>query len=351
MRALTSGITIEQRLAEVGRPSGFDYMRLILTVFIMACHSLEITHGLFPLGIFSSHPIRPFLALPLAAFSCLGGFLVASSLENAKNIFAFLGLRVLRIGPALAAEVILSAVILGPLLTVFPLSVYFSDPLFWEYFKNIIGDIQYVLPGLFYDNPIPMMVDPQLWTIPYELGCYMLLTILAVLGFYRRGVLLFAALWSLYMLHILAPELTIRLRSFTVDGATFILCFIAGIILYRYRKYIPLNKSLFLLSVLLAYGLLYDIRYDCLAAVPLTYAIVYLGLRNPPRHKYLLSGDYSYALFLYSYVVQQAVATVPQWRIWYVNFAIALPLAFAFAVLSWWTIERPALSLRHHLKR
>jgi len=62
------------------------------------------------------------------------------------------------------------ALILGPLLTEFPLSAYFRDSEFWAYFLNILGEIHYHLPGLFIHNPTTA-VNGQLWTVPFELAC------------------------------------------------------------------------------------------------------------------------------------------------------------------------------------
>jgi hypothetical protein len=97
----------------------------------------------------------------------------------------FLTLRAVRIFPALFCEVTISALILGPMLTTFSLQKYFSDLKFYTYFLNVIGRIHYYLPGLFLDNPFPQNVNNQLWTIPFELECYIAITILALLWAWR----------------------------------------------------------------------------------------------------------------------------------------------------------------------
>jgi hypothetical protein len=75
-------------------------------------------------------------------------------MERSKTLFAFIGLRVLRIAPALCAEVFLSALILGPILTTHSLTDYFSSNDFRLYFLNILGDIHYLLPGVFREQPL-----------------------------------------------------------------------------------------------------------------------------------------------------------------------------------------------------
>jgi peptidoglycan/LPS O-acetylase OafA/YrhL len=82
------------------------------------------------------------------------------------------------------------------------------------------------------------------------------------------------------------------------------------------------------------------------AAVPIAYFSVYLGLLNPARN-IVLSGDYSYGIYLYGFPVQQAVVQLlPTHREWYWNLVIALPVVIVIAVLSWWLVEKPCLARR-----
>jgi peptidoglycan/LPS O-acetylase OafA/YrhL len=134
------------------------------------------------------------------------------------------------------------------------------------------------------------------------------------------------------------------------SGAVLVLSFIAGILLFQYRDTIRFSTTLGALSALLClgFGLLPHGTY--LVPTPATYLTVYLGLQNPPRLKHLLSGDYSYGLYLYGFPVQQAFASLGPWtHHWYLNFAVCLPAAFLVAWFSWHIVERPALALRRYL--
>ncbi|MEI9982829.1 MAG: hypothetical protein WDN69_06215 [Aliidongia sp.] len=58
-------------------------------------------------------------------------------------------------------------------------------------------------------------------------------------------------------------------------------------------------------------------------------------------------GDYSYGLYIYGYAIQQTYAYLfPSHRIWWLNVAVSLPIAFVCATLSWHLIEKPALDNR-----
>ena len=122
----------------------------------------------------------------LPIFFALSGFLVAASLVRTRSMPIFLGLRGLRILPALLVEITLSALLLGPLLTGFSLRDYYTGTEFFQYFLNCIGYIHYHLPGVFLTHPVPRTVNGSLWTVPYEAKCYLALAALAILGLSKR---------------------------------------------------------------------------------------------------------------------------------------------------------------------
>ena len=158
--AMFGGETIGQRLtATRGRTTGFDYLRAGLSISVIAFHSVLTSYGEAHTRMVWNGWWRPFIAVILPAFFALSGFLVSASLVRSKTIQEFLTLRVVRLVPALFFEVTISALILGPLLTVFTLRDYFTSRLFRAYWLNIVGYIHFQLPGLFLDNPDPNMVN------------------------------------------------------------------------------------------------------------------------------------------------------------------------------------------------
>ena len=84
----------------------------------------------------------------------------------------------------LLTEVSLSALVLGPLLTTWPLGDYFSDPNFFRCFGNVVGHIHFALPGLFLQNPAAGMVNVNLWTLPGEFYCYLSVAILMAVALF-----------------------------------------------------------------------------------------------------------------------------------------------------------------------
>jgi peptidoglycan/LPS O-acetylase OafA/YrhL len=117
-RRFAPTITFGYRIRETGGyTSGFDYLRLILSVLVLYGQSYVISGDHINLGFFPpwASAIRAYLILPM--FFSLSGFLVAASLLRTQSFVGFLFLRGLRIVPALFVEISLSALILGPVLT------------------------------------------------------------------------------------------------------------------------------------------------------------------------------------------------------------------------------------------
>lgn len=340
-----------------GRTTGFDYLRLGLATAVLGVHSIDVSYGPGFATDFENGPIRPFIALILPMFFALSGFLVAGSLERCRSLVSFVGLRLIRLAPALAFETVLAALILGPLLTRLPLAAYFSDSLLARYFLNIVGDIQYLLPGLFDSNPWARTVNAQLWTLPYELICYTALATLALFGVHRHRrafALVVVAANLILIAHYVVSATSAGWNAQPVaPGPALVLAFLYGITFYLYRDRIPHSSRLGAAAAALALALLIHPATDYLAPLPAAYVTVWLGLMRPRPSVLTEHGDYSYGIFLFGFPIQQAMTQLmgSPFQEWYWNIAAALPPTILFAMISWHAVEKPTLALRHPLKR
>ena len=345
--------TVADRLATCSnRPAGFDYMRLVLATAVVCSHATNVSYGAdTTLRVWESW-WRPLLAIILPLFFCLSGFLVAGSLERCKTLISFLGLRVIRLMPALAVDTLLAAFVIGPVFTALPIGEYLRSPMLHAYFLNIVGDVHFYLPGVFGHNPFPYLVNGQLWTLPWELFCYLSLTALAFFGLTRNRwaalacvAVLMLAYAGWFGIHLRTPHPT------SVAKGTLIECFLAGVLAYMFRDRIVLDRVLFALSAVVATVLLWHPMGDYFVVLPVTYMTVYAGLLNPRRIALVRSGDYSYGIFLYGFPIQQGIVAVLGPVAWYVALGLSLPIIFALAAASWWFVEKPALRLRGALNR
>lgn len=351
-------LTLEDRLiAAKHRPSGFDYLRLGLSISVVLSHTINITYGGPVEGAIQESPLRPIIGLLLPMFFALSGFLVAGSLERCRTLFSFLGLRGIRLIPALMVDTVLSALIIGTIFTTLPLSQYFSDPLFRLYFLNIIGVVHFSLPGVFDSNPVPSIINSQLWTLPYEMFCYLSLSSLAFLRIVRRSRAFIPVLLGLNAA-LLMYELYLRPRyAFPfITGLALVQGFLYGIAFYLYRAKVIWNSWLAIFS-LIATAVLMQPRFqlwgDYIQPIFSTYLTVYIGLFQPRRLRFMEKGDYSYGIYLYGFPLQEVVVylTGEAGHHWYINAVLALPLIFLVAMFSWWCVEKPALKLRPMLIR
>lgn len=338
--------TFGSRLQETGgRSSGFDYLRIVLSVAIASWHAVLITSGPSLAGDFWSGPWRPLTFSLVPIFFALSGFLVSGSLFR-NDLLSFLALRVLRIAPALMCEVVISALIIGPSLTALPWRAYFGDPHLYTYFGNIAGDIQYTLPGLFLANPYAGNVNAQLWTIPSELHCYLILAVLALFGVVRRP----RALLLLVLGAVALLSARDALTQFTPvhagpTGLLCILCFLCGVALYVWRDVIPCSTGLLASALALSWVCMSHVQTMYLAAPAVAYATIWTGLQNPPKPKLLRHADYSYGLYLYHFPVEQALYQLGA-RSWFINFPLSLLLSWGAAALSWTWVESRILDHR-----
>ncbi len=300
-----------------------------------------------------NHTDSRFANILVPMFFALSGFLVTGSAFRTRTLRTFLVFRCLRIAPALMTEVCLSALILGPLLTIYPLYRYFSDPEFFAYFGNIIGRVRYELPGLFLSNPWPAVVNGNLWTLPAEFYCYLIIA-----GAIISGLLFNRLVYSVFFVVITGLVVVGNLFFGFQEGLRsvpiIVYYFFCGVFTYHWREYIPFSRGLFLLSIVaIYYHFVSEDRYILFFPLVVTYFTIYIGMVKFPRISLFQRGDYSYGVYLYGFPIAQALVTiVPQLRghgIWLV--LTAFPCTFAFAVASWHLVEKPTLSLKRHFGR
>jgi peptidoglycan/LPS O-acetylase OafA/YrhL len=133
--------------------------------------------------------------------------------------------------------------------------------------------------------------------------------------------------------------------------ARFAVMFAAGALLHQYRDVIPARWWLVAISIIvvLASGLLSN--YRVIGAIPLAYAVIVSGALV--RHRRLnLRNDLSYGMYIYAFPMQQMLVVV---RLGTLNlflfFAIATVATLPLAALSWFLVERYAISLKSRLKQ
>ncbi len=356
--------TIGGRLAaRRGIGPGFDFLRLTLAVSIVAWHTDALISGdgtldHYWLVWFPGYAI-------LTMFFALSGFLIAGSAER-LSLGNFLINRALRIIPALTVEVAFSAFCLGPAFSTLPWRDYISDALTWHYLTNVVGLINYRLPQVFLQHPTPF-INLSLWTVPYEYACYAIMSVLVVLGFLRRPMVLAAGAAAIVALGLAATSFDIPAHGsdllgkvvdhvFVGDRSRLFVGFLLGVLLFVMRDKVPYSHGLACVSVVICLTLAFigpadRIGYpviNMIAAPALVYLTGYVGVSNIPALPLYQRGDYSYGIYLYGFPIQQIIFDLIPLQNPLLQFLLAVPAISVFAALSWHGVEKPILRMRRH---
>lgn len=334
---------------------GFDTMRIVLAFAVIAWHCIPIALGSADSGKHSHAWVLWYSVLPV--FFALSGFLVAgSALRLSLGKFALS--RALRIIPALVVDTLVTIVLIAPFFTTLSLVDFFSNIETAKYLLNIIGKIQFTLPGVFESNPYANIVNGSLWTIGPELLCYLVMGFL-IFSSWIKSSLKVAFIFILVSVYIIvaywvAEHFELKGEGFIIHaGWKLLIAFLAGALCFLLRFRIPYSPSLFVgvVIVFVLFILFVPAQWDnsvwIVVSMPLfVYVMAFLGLTPLPKVPFFDRGDYSYGIYLYGFPIQQAFVKI---------FDISDPLILFFsvvvpitvlAVFSWHCVEKPALKLR-----
>lgn len=337
--------------------AAFDKMGGLTALSFSHLHASEIIQEL----------LRPGLIALVGMFFALSGFLVTGSAIKNPDLKTFFINRVLRIVPALSVEVTLCALVVGPLLTQLPLSQYLSEYQFFRYFGNIVGHVTFELPGLFLHNPWPEMVNANLWTLPWELWCYIFALALLLARMISSEpakvrwitLLVGAALLAELVAYFIDPAtFNVRHDSTRLAGWYLVFMFFFGMVFRLNARYVPIHWAIFAMSAACYAVIMWLNVLLPLAGIFLTYCTVYIGMKSFRAFDRLFRQDLSYGIYLYGFPITQATIDIfqrvsgPDHRL---SLAVILPvvvvLTIIFAQLSWNFIEKPALHLRRFYQK
>jgi peptidoglycan/LPS O-acetylase OafA/YrhL len=330
---------------------GFNTLRLAAAIAVLLTHAFDLSQAGFtvePVRIFSGRQA----SLGGLAFYCLfiiSGFLVTASFTRARSISDFAWKRATRIFPGLIAVTLLAMFVLGPLVTTLSPGEYFSNARLYAYLSGLTLFGSYDLPGVFSSNPVPDVVNGSLWTLRYELICYVCLALSGAAGLLRRGwfvllvtlVLIPLGWWArgrqLYFFAPLGLELADALRMSAY--------FAAGSAAYVFRNVIVLDRRMAIAAGLVSLILLRVGCFHLFFPVLGAYLVAYLGMQPRLGFPILLANDYCYGAYIYAFPIQQLVFMFGPDQPWWFNAIVSLPLTLLCAYLSWHVIEKPAMSL------
>jgi peptidoglycan/LPS O-acetylase OafA/YrhL len=333
-------------IAHNRRENNFDALRLLAALAVILSHAFLIAQGTEkndPLNWLTGNQCMLGLT-GVFVFFAVSGFLVTQSFEQTRSPLRYLIKRVLRIFPAYLVCLVVTAFLLGPVVTTLPLGEYLRRPEPYNYlYYNSFFDIRvHELPGvMFVDNQVGLEVNGSLWSLGAEFDMYLMVLGLGMLRLLKLPVCV--ALLALGMACIHFDQL-----SFLGGWGWTLSFFASGMILYKLRDTRIFDWRIALLALT---GLAISIplrQFILLFPVCGCYLALYLALHPKlPIIPATRFGDLSYGLYIFGWPSEQVVIWLLHGQTsWWLEFLLATLLAGGLAFLSWHLVEKRALRLK-----
>lgn len=228
------------------------------------------------------------------------------------------------------------------------------NPNTWNYLETItLYRIHFFLPGVFEDNLYKFVVNGSLWTLPLEFSLYIFLFILGFIGIYRKKitiVILFLIFLFLYWFY--RPLLENIQIPFIGNGLLVYIpigFFLAGMLYYLYRDKIILNWPIFVFLFFLWIVLIKSQYLILISLFVIPYFVIFIAsIVNKKLNSFGKNMDLSYGIYIIAFPIQQLIIyefnnTIDPLLLFILSLLLIIPLA----AVSWFIIEKPALSLKN----
>lgn len=283
----------------------------------------------------------------VVGFFAISGYLITLSRIRAGNGLAFLSGRFFRIIPGLAMCLVVTAFVFAPMTTLFGSRSYSLEDATHFVVRNIsilgtqlgrtpIGSTLSDVPGADEWNS-------PLWTLFWEVVCYLLVGLLA----YLKPELFRAAIVVVFV--VLSGTLLMQVAAHGPTAGPWgsVLCpvgtFLAGSVLCLFRTKIFVTTGAVSLALCLLVASFFAGNVQAFCPLPFAYLILVLG-SSPALHRIGSRFDMSYGMYIYGWPVQQILvlggvgASVPLGVFAVLSLAATAPLAWLSCVF----IEGPA---------
>ncbi|MEV0899921.1 acyltransferase [Actinoplanes sp. NPDC049802] len=354
--------------------NSFGFLRLLFAFAVLVSHSLPLGYGEEDPGGVLTHGQTALGEIGILGFFTISGFLITRS-AGRLTLPRYLWHRGLRILPGLWVCLVVTAFGFAPVVALIErgtLAGFFTAPggPFGYVLNNALVMIrQYGISGLLLDTPYGELTgdsvfNGSLWSLMYEVLCYLLVAGLAVAGVLRRArwavVLLTAGLFALIVRDfVTAPEIPGPQGDYgplfgvgAVDTRSLVYLtyvFLLGALFELFRRRIPLHDVGAIIAVAVLAGTVQFGGFAVLGYPAFAYLVLWLAVRLPRHFRRIgRHQDYSYGFYIYAFPVQQSLALVGAPRL---GLAVYILLAtagtFALAIPSWHLVERPAMAWKN----
>lgn len=335
------------------RKNALNAWRLTLATSVIVGHSFVLT----------GHPwtgASYIAAGGVDGFFAVSGFLITASWLRHPHLRDYSAARALRILPGYYVCLVITAFVIAPIGVAIQggaaLKLLLSTaPLEYIAMNIAVVTLKADVGGTPRGVPYPGSWNSSLWTLIFELGCYFAVAALGMAGLANRRWVSPAILAVAVVGEALSPPIRLDapfLAQFAAVASRFAVMFAAGALLYQWRDKIPARWSLVAVSaVVVALGGTLLPHYRLLGGIPLAYAVIASGALIKNK-RLRLRTDLSYGVYIYAFPIQQLLVICwPGRPNPVVHSIVAAAATLPVAALSWFLVEKPAMSLKSRLLR
>ncbi|WP_006245481.1 acyltransferase family protein [Mycolicibacterium tusciae] len=344
------------------RHNALNAWRLLLAIEVILCHSWGVS-GRVP-GV---APVNQLLVcVGVDGFFAISGFLITASWLNSPHPREYLAARALRILPGFYVCLLVTAFLIAPVGVAIQggsaANLLMSGaPLEFVLKNSAVALVAPDIGGTPHGVPVAGEWNGSLWSLIWEVLCYLIVAVLGIVGLASRRwvsptILTAAVVGAMLMPPVIFGGGLTTQHEFDTGTALMFLAartaimFAAGACIYHWRDVIPARWSLVGVCVVIVGASSFLPDYRVVAALPLAYALIVSGALVRNKHLQLRT-DLSYGLYIYAFPIQQLLAMSGLLALNpLVFFVVSVIATLPLAALSWFMIEKPALSLKSRLK-
>lgn len=343
-------------LADILAPerNSFGVVRLAMALAVLVSHSfffITANPSSEPLVSLTGHSLGEHA---VQVFFFLSGILVTQSVLKSASVVDFAAARFLRIFPGLAVCILATALLLGPCVSALPAPAYVTDPSLIQYVVKTLllttGAAQ--LPGLFQDVPAAGLVNMSLWTLKYEVLCYLALGLSAAAGALtpRYRTFTIAAL-AVLVFGIFLKSPTAAQDYTQLDNIRyFTLYFSTGVLACLIKDRLVIDVRILAALAALFAASIGTLWFELTCALFLGYATLNVArIDFGPLRRWTQANDLSFGVYIYAAPIQQTLLSAFPNLAPLQLAALATAVTLAAAALSWQLVEKRSLRARHPL--
>ena len=327
-------------------PNALNLLRLVLAFEVVAWHACALRGGELPsaLQFFASD-------IGVDSFFAISGFLICRAWLRRPHLGRYLLARARRLLPGLWVCLAATAFVIAPLACAIAGKPIPGLGASFNYLMN--NAAVWVRDWSIEGSPIGLS-DPSwngsLWTLSWEVFCYLSIAMLGCLKLLRPRIVLGLAIgfwaygFTLDMVGVAPVSGSIWLWEPQRAGVMFF----TGAALWCYREVIRIDARLALLScALIPLSIAITTNYRVVAAPAITYLCIFAAVALGRYPWAVLRHDLSYGVYIYSFPIQQALILCGLGTLaWPLFLGVSIAFIVPTAAASWFVVEQPVMRWR-----